>query len=119
MLGIDVIKFPQNDLPQSIAALELMNFSTDEKKTYFVVGSAVELAIEDEPREGWIRIYEIIEQGGRRRLHTYSEDKVSGSVYCLDECDGKLICGIGSTVPLPPLTSSFSQFLYFYDVYGF
>ena len=99
-LGIDVIKFPQNDLPQSIAAVELMNVSTDKKKKYFVVGSAVELAIEDEPREGWIRVYEIVEQGGRRRLRAFSEDKVSGSVYCVDECDGKLVCGIGSTVTL-------------------
>ena len=100
-LGIDVIKFPPNDLPQAISALDLMNVSTDEKQKYFVVGSAVEISIEDEPKEGWIRVYEIIEQGGRRRLHACAEVKVAGSVYCVDECDGKLICGVGSTVTHP------------------
>src|SRR5579859_894800 len=102
ILGIDVIKFPPNDLPQAISAVELMNVSTDEKQKYFVVGSAVEISIEDEPKEGWIRVYEISEQGGRRRLHACAEGKVMGSVYCVDECDGKLICGVGSTVTPPP-----------------
>jgi hypothetical protein len=97
-LGIDMIKFSPNDLPQAISALDLMNVSTDEKQKYFVVGSAVEISIEDEPKEGWIRVDEIIEQGGRRRLHACAEVKVAGSVYCVDECDGKLICGVGSTV---------------------
>ena len=100
-LGIDVVKLPPTDLPQAISALELMNVSTDEKQKYFVVGSAIEI-LEDEPTEGWIRVYEIIEQGGRRRLHACAEVKVSGSVYCVDECDGKLICGVGSTVIPPP-----------------
>lgn len=88
-----------------------MNISTDKKTKYFVVGSAVELAIEDEPREGWIRVYEIVDQGGRRQLRAYSEDKISGSVYCVDECDGKLVCGIGSTVPLLSQTFFLYQFL--------
>lgn len=115
--GIDVIKFPSNDLPQAISAVQLMNVSTDEKQTYFVVGSAVEISIEDEPKEGWIRVYEIIEQGGRRRLHACAEVKVMGSVYCVDECDGKLICGVGSTVPSP--TSLPFQSTHFDDSYEY
>jgi hypothetical protein len=75
-----------------------MNVSTDERKKYFVVGSAVEISTEDEPKEGYIRVYEVINSGGRRRLNACAEVKVMGSVYCVDECDGKLICGVGSTV---------------------
>jgi hypothetical protein len=98
MIGIDLIRFPPNDLPQAISACELMNVSTDETKKYFVVGSAVEISTEDEPKEGYIRVYEVINSGGRRRLNVCAEVKVMGSVYCVDECDGKLICGVGSTV---------------------
>jgi hypothetical protein len=94
-----VIRLPPNDLPQAISACELMNVSTDEKKTYFVVGSAVEVSSQDEPKAGYIRVYEIVEVGGRRRLDECAEVKVAGSVYCIDECDGKLVCGVGSTVP--------------------
>ena len=68
---------------------------------YFIVGTAVEVSSEDEPKEGWIRVYEINESGGRRRLHCAAEVKVAGSVYCIDECDGKLVCGVGSTVSNP------------------
>ena len=75
-----------------------MNGSTDEKKWYFVVGSAVELSTEDEPKEGYIRVYEILETGGRLRLNLCTDVKVDGSVYCVDACDGKLVCGVGSTV---------------------
>lgn len=92
-----------NDLPQAISACELMNVSTDEKKSYFVVGTAVEVSTEDEPKEGYIRVYEIDETGGRQRLNRRAEIKVTGSVYCVDECDGKLICGVGSAV-CPSLT---------------
>jgi len=97
-VGIEVIKFPAYDFPQAISAVELMNVSTDETKRYFVVGSAVEISTEDEPKEGNIRVYEVVESGGRRRLNLFAHVKVSGSVYCVDECDGKLVCGIGSTV---------------------
>lgn len=101
MKGIDVVKLQPNDLPQAISTCELMNVSTDEAKSYFVVGSAVEVSTEDEPKEGFIRVYEVIEQGGRLRLNRCAEIKVTGSVFCIDECDGKLICGVGSTVPQP------------------
>ena len=80
-----------------------MNVSTDEKKSYFVVGTAVEVSTEDEPKEGYIRVYEIDEIGGRQRLNQCAEIQVAGSVYCVDECDGKLVCGVGSTV-CPSLT---------------
>jgi len=104
VLGIDVIPFATNDLPQAISACDLMNVSTDLTQRYFIVGSAVEISSEDEPKEGWIRVYEVIQSGGRRRLNCCAEIKVPGSVYCIDECDGKLVCGVGSTVslPLPP-----------------
>lgn len=98
MIGIDLIRFPPNDLPQAISACELMNVSTDERKTHFVVGSALEISTEDEPREGYIRVYEVLESGGRRRLNECAALRVPGSVYCVDECDGKLICGVGNTV---------------------
>ena len=75
-----------------------MNVSTDKTKKYFVVGSAVEESTEDEPKEGYIRVYEVIELGGRRKLNRHTEFKVNGSVYCVEECDGKLVCGIGSKV---------------------
>jgi len=99
-----VVKLPGNDLPQAISACELMNVSTDETKSYFIVGSAVEVSTEDEPKEGFIRVYEVIEQGGRLRLNRCAEVKVTGSVFCIDECDGKLICGVGSTVTQTPHT---------------
>jgi hypothetical protein len=92
------VRLPVNDLPQAISACQLMNVSTDEAKRYFVVGSAVEVSTEDEPKVGYIRVYEIVEVGGRRRLNRHTEVEVTGSVYCVDECDGKLICGVGSTV---------------------
>lgn len=66
---------------------------------YFVLGSALEVSNEDEPKEGYIRAYEVIEAGGRRRLDRCAELKVAGSVYCIDECDGNLVCGVGSSVP--------------------
>ena len=75
-----------------------MNVSTDEKGWYFIVGSAMEISTEDEPKEGFIRVYEAAEQGGRLRLNCCAEIKVAGSVFCIDECDGRLICGVGSTV---------------------
>ena len=56
-VGIDVVKMPPNDLPQAISACELMNVSTDEKGWYFIVGSAVEVSMEDEPKEGLIRVF--------------------------------------------------------------
>jgi hypothetical protein len=96
--GIEVIRFPANDFPQAISAAALMNVSTDDTKRYFVVGSAVEISTEDEPKEGNIRVYEVVESGGRRRLNLFAHIKVPGSVYCVDECDGKLVCGVGSTV---------------------
>jgi hypothetical protein len=65
---------------------------------YFIVGSAVEMSSEDEPKEGYIRVYEVIESGTRRKLNMCAEIKVPGSVYCIDACDGKLVCGVGSTV---------------------
>ena len=99
------MKMPPNDLPQAISACELMNVSTDEKGWYFIVGSAVEVSMEDEPKEGFIRVFEIVESGGRRRLNKCAELKVAGSVYCVDQCDGRLVCGVGSTVPFPPPTS--------------
>ena len=104
MVGVDVVKMPLDDLPQAISACELVNVSTDEKGWYFIVGSAVEISTEDEPKEGFIRVFEVMETGGRRRLNKCAEIKVEGSVYCVDQCDGKLICGVGSTVP--------SHFLY-------
>jgi hypothetical protein len=102
--GIEVIKFPENDLPQAIATCELMNVSTDETKKYFVVGTALEESAEDEPKNGYIRVYEIVESGGRRRLNMCAERKVEGSVYCVDECDGKLVCGVASSVRFYDLT---------------
>lgn len=96
-----MIRFPPNDLPQAISVCELLNVSTDERKKYFVVGSAIEISTEDEPKDGKIRIYEVIESGGRRRLNVCVDTKVTGSVYCVDACDGRLICGIGSTVRSP------------------
>lgn len=98
MVAFDVVKLPQNDLPQAIAACELMNVSTDEKRRYFIIGSGVEDSTEDEPKEGYIRVYEILEAGGRRKLSQHTELKVAAGVYCIDECDGKLICGVGGTV---------------------
>src|SRR5271163_1994005 len=89
----------KTDLPQAIAACKLLNVSTDETKWHFVMGSAVEgYNNEDEPNEGYIRVYEVIESRERRRLHKCAEVKVRGSVYCVDECDGKLIAGVGNTV---------------------
>jgi len=85
-------------MPQAISACELLNVSTDERKSYFIVGSAVEDSTEDEPKEGYIRVYEVNETGGRQRLNRCAQIKVAGSVYCVDECDGKLVCGVGSTV---------------------
>ena len=105
-VGIDVVRMASGDLPQAISACELINVSTDEKGWYFIVGSAVELSAEDEPKEGFIRVFEVVETGGRRRLNKCAEIKVAGSVYCVDQCDGKLVCGVGSTVPpsYPPPT---------------
>ena len=112
-LGIDAVRLPVNDLPQAISACNLMNVSTDERKRYFVVGSAVEVSTEDEPKEGYIRVYEVLESGGRRRLNKTVELKVSGSVYCVDECDGKLLCGVGSTVPFPVIKLTIAACLRF------
>jgi len=103
ILGVDVVKMPSDDLPQAISACELVNVSTDEKGWYFVVGSAVEISTEDEPKEGFVRVFEVVEVGGKRKLNKCAEIKVGGSVYCVDQCDGKLICGVGSTVHLPRL----------------
>jgi len=88
----------KRDLPQAIAACKLLNVSTDERKWYFVMGSAVEKTTEDEPDEGYIRVYEVVQSGARRRLNMCAELKVSGSVYCVDECDGKLVAGVKNTV---------------------
>ena len=52
MVGIAVVAFPMNDFPQAVFAGELMNVSTDEMIHYFVVGSAIEISSEDEPKEG-------------------------------------------------------------------
>jgi hypothetical protein len=87
-----------NNLPQAVAACALVNVSTDDKKTYFVVGTAVEASELDEPKEGYVQVYEVGEVGGRLRVDRVVEIKVPGSVFCVDECDGKLVCGIGSTV---------------------
>ena len=100
ILGIDVVTFPVNDLPQAISACELVNIPTDEKKWYFIVGSAVEVSTEDEPKEGYVRVYDVVESAGRRKLNKHTELKVKGSVYCVDACDGRLLCGVGSTVLL-------------------
>src|SRR5262245_54763505 len=81
--GVEVVKFPANDFPQAIASCELMNVSTDEIKRYFVVGSALEVSTEDEPKEGHVRVYEIAESGGRKRIHMCASFKVPGSVYCI------------------------------------
>ena len=96
--GIDTIPLPPKDLPQAISAVELMNVSTDETQWYFVMGSALEVSIEDEPKSGFVRVYEILETGGRGRLNLCAEIKVGGSVYCIEACDGKLICGVGNAV---------------------
>ena len=95
----------RNNLPQAIAACSLENVSTDERKVYFVVGTAVELSVEDEPKEGFVQVYDVSEVGGRLRVNRVTEITVPGSVYCVDECDGRLVCGVGSTVP-PPLPCS-------------
>jgi CPSF A subunit region len=92
------VRMSRNNLPQAIAACTLENVSTNEKKTYFVVGTAIELSVEDEPKEGFIQVYEVNQVGGRLRVHRGVEITVPGSVYCVDECDGKLVAGVGSTV---------------------
>ena len=94
------MRMQTNNFPQAVAACSLVNASTDERKTYFVVGTAVEASELDEPKEGFVQVYEVGEVGGRLRVDRVVEIKVPGSVFCVDECDGKLVCGIGSTVPL-------------------
>jgi DNA damage-binding protein 1 len=97
---VDVQKFPLQEYPQAVTACVLMNVSTDITKTYFVVGSAVELSSEDEPKEGYLRVYEIVESGGRKKLNLCASKVVPGSVYCVDACDGKLLAGVGNSVLL-------------------
>jgi CPSF A subunit region len=103
-VGIDCVRMEGNNLPQAVAACALVNVSTDEKKSYFVVGTAVEASELDEPKEGYVQVYEVGEVGGRLRVDRVVEIKVPGSVFCVDECDGKLVCGIGSTVRSPPFS---------------
>lgn len=100
LLGIDVIEFSDGDLPQAISSVKLLNVSTDIQQSYLIVGSAIEISTEDEPKQGWLRIYEILDSSSRRKLNLITQVKVPGSVYCIDECDGKLICGIGNTVSI-------------------
>ena len=62
----------------------------------FVLGTVYVRPSEDEPQEGRILVFQVVDSGNNRRLELKSQVKTNGGVYSLCDVQGKLVAGINS-----------------------
>jgi len=80
----------QNEYAMSIISCKL----GDDPTPYYVVGTAMVVPDESEPKQGRIVIFQYADG----KLQQVAEKEVRGACYCLAGFHGKILAGINSTV---------------------
>lgn len=87
----------QNEYAMCIVSCKL----GDDPSQYYVVGTALVVPDESEPKQGRIVIFQYVDG----KLQQITEKEVRGACYCLAGFNGKILAGINSTVRLFEWTS--------------
>ncbi|CAL8110980.1 unnamed protein product [Orchesella dallaii] len=90
-------QFMQNEYAISIVSCKL----GEDPNHYYVVGTAVVLPDESEPKQGRIVIFQYVDG----KLQQIAEKEARGACYCLAGFHGKILAGINSTIRLFEWTS--------------
>ncbi|KAJ3028943.1 DNA damage-binding protein 1a [Rhizophlyctis rosea] len=95
-------RFPATETVQSIVCLSIPAAPSDSTSSsniptieVFVVGTAYVRPTEDDPTEGRIVVFAV---GEGRKLRVLSDVRVKGSVYCLEEVEGRVVAGVNGRV---------------------
>jgi len=96
---LDSFVLPQTESVCSVITMTFLQsneIDVDNSKAYFVVGTAFVLPTEAEPSKGRILVFSVFDN----KLYLAAEKPVAGSVYSLNDFNGKLLAGINSKVQL-------------------
>ncbi|KAL7749656.1 hypothetical protein RI367_004884 [Sorochytrium milnesiophthora] len=91
-----------DEVPQSIMTMK----TADTGLELIVVGTALVVPDEEEPKNGRIIAYQVDNDG---RLQRYSEMQVDGAVYCLGSVRGLIVAGVNNRVTVHKLNSDTSS----------